>query len=189
MKDALSEKYTSIFLTYLLAEGEVKKGDFREVIKSTTTIDKLVTKFEQEGFITVKKEFAGRRIHVISLTPKGRSVAEQLKRAEEAAKGVVIHEEEGRIEITNVPEEWRNKWKNLHALFHVNVFEDHVTIMETNHRGTGKPRTFNIYVKENGEKHLRLYCELDESFDCYHIGYALTLAAVQDMFARVRGGK
>ena len=87
MEDMLSEKYASIFLTYLLAKGEAKKGDFREVIKSTTTIDKLVTKFEQGGFITVEKEFAGRRIHVISLTPKGSAVAEQLKRAEEAARG------------------------------------------------------------------------------------------------------
>ena len=41
----------------------------------------------------------------------------------------------------------------------------------------------------NGHGQLRLWCELDESFDCYHIGYAMTLAPVQDMFARVRGGK
>ncbi len=45
------------------------------------------------------------------------------------------------------------------------------------------------YVRENGQGHLRLWCELDESFDCYHIGYALTLAPVQEMFVRVRGGK
>ncbi len=31
--------------------------------------------------------------------------------------------------------------------------------------------------------------DCNESFDCYHIGYALTLADVQDMFARVRGGE
>ena len=131
----------------------------------------------------------GRKSYQISLTPKGRQVAEQLKKAEEAASGIVIHEDEGRIEISNVPEEWKEKWKHLHALIHVNVYDDHVTIMETNHEGTGKERIFNIYIRENGHGQLRLWCELDESFDCYHIGYALTLAPVQDMFARVRGGK
>ena len=101
---------------------------------------------------------------------------------------MIVHERERRIEV-QVLEDWGEKWKNLRALFHVNVYEDHVTIMETNHEGTGKPKTFNIYVRENGQGYLRLWCELDESFDCHHVGYALTLAPVQDMFARVRGGK
>ena len=91
----------------------------------------------------------GPRKYSISLTSKGHAVAEQLKKAEEAASGIVIHEDEGRIEISNVPEEWKEKWKNLHALIHVNVYDDYVTIMETNHEGTGKERIFNIYIREN----------------------------------------
>ncbi len=71
----------------------------------------------------------------------------------------------------------------------MNVYEDHITLMDSNYHGTGKERIFNIYVKENGQGHLRLWCEADKSLDCFHVGYALTLAPVQDMFARVRGGK
>ena len=185
MEDMLSEKYASIFLTYLLAKREAKKGDFREVIKSTTTIDKLVTKFEQGGFITVEKEFAGRRIHVISLTPKGRSVAEQLKRAEEAASGVVIHEEEGRAEIRTIDaENWAKRFqedtKGMSLLYHVNVFEDHITIgQEIN----GKTHITNIYVRVNGKGIMRLWCEEDESFECIHVQYAWTLPKVQEMYA------
>ncbi len=71
----------------------------------------------------------------------------------------------------------------------MNVYEDHITLMDSNYHGTGKERIFNIYVKENGQGHLGLWCEAEESFDYFHVGYALTLAPVQDMFARVRGGK
>ncbi len=179
----------SVMLFLMHAPSEVKKSDLFSIIKSHQVLDKLLTALANDGYILYRSNEIGPKKYSISLTPKGRQVAEQLKKAEEAAKGLVIHEEEGRIEISNIPEEWKDKWKNLHALFHVNVFEDHVTILETNHQGTGRSRTFNIYVKENGHGHLRLYCEADESFDCYHIGYALTLAPVQDMFARVRGGK
>ncbi|EQD30608.1 hypothetical protein B2A_14067 [mine drainage metagenome] len=158
------------------------------MVKSHHILDKVLRALEENGFLTVEVTKIGPPIYTITLTDRGKAVAEQLKRAEEAAKGAIIFEEEGRIEV-KVPEEWREKWKNLHALFHVNVYEDHVTIMETNHEGTGRERIFNIYIRENGQGHLRLWCEEDESFDCYHVGYALTLAAVQDMFARVRGGK
>lgn len=164
------------------------KHELFDVVTSNQTLDKLLDALEGDGYITKKLSEYGRRTYEITLTPKGHAVAEQLKRAEEAARGATVFENEGRIEV-QVPEEWREKWKNLHALFHVNVYEDHVTIMETNHEGTGRERIFNIYIRENGQGHLRLWCEEDESFDCYHVGYALTLAPVQDMFARVRGGK
>ncbi len=182
-------KHASSVLFFLLERGKIKKSQLSEIIKNPQTYSAIVSKLMDAGLIMSTEEIIGRRVVYLTLSEKGRSVAEQLKRAEETAKGVTIHEEEGRIEITKVPDEWREKWKNLHALFHVNVYEDHVTIMETNHKGSGRSRTFNIYVKENGYGHLRLWCEEDESFDCYHVGYALTLAAVQDMFARVRGGK
>lgn len=186
---SISEKYAISALRYILEKGKIKKTDLLQVITSSWTLDKLIPKLERDGLIDVKESVVGRRTYTLSLTPKGRSVAEQLKRAEEAAKGIVINGKEDRIKITNAPEEWRDKWKNLHALFRVNILEDHVTILETNREGTGKPGTFNICVRENGKGHLRLWCELDESFNCYHVGYTLTLAPVQDMFARVRGGK
>ena len=174
---------------FILEKGKIKKTDLSEIIPNPQTYNRMVDELYKADLVSIEEKIMGRKTVILSLTEKGREVAEQLKKAEAAAKGLTIHEEEGRIEIKNVPEEWKEKWKNLRALFHVNVFEDHVTIMETNHEGTGRERIFNIYVRENGQGHLRLWCEADESFDCHHIGYALTLAPVQDMFARVRGGK
>jgi DNA-binding PadR family transcriptional regulator len=187
--DSLDLKHAKSLLIALSKVEEAKKSDFFGIIKSHQVLDNLLNSLQKDNYLIIKESQVGPKKYSISLTPKGRSVAEQLKRAEEAAKGVVIHEDESRIEVSDIPEMWREKWKNLHALIHVNVFDDHVTIMETNHEGSGKERIFNIYVRENGQGHLRLWCELDESFDCYHVGYALTLAPVQDMFARVRGGK
>ncbi|MDS0257473.1 hypothetical protein ApAK_07315 [Thermoplasmatales archaeon AK] len=162
--------------------------ELKTVVSGYDTLRNLVRELQDLDLVRKIETFEDRRKLIVSLTDKGRAVAEQLKKAEEAASGVKIYENEGRIEISNIPEGWREKWKNLHALIHVNVFEDHITIKETNGEN-GKDRIFNIYIRENGHGHLRLWCELDESFDCYHIGYALTLADVQDMFARVRGGK
>ncbi len=187
--DALDFRYAKSVILKLLEKDTFMKSELFTIVTSNQTLDKLLDALEKDGYVSKISSKYGRRTYSISLTDRGRSVAEQLKRAEEAAKGVVIHEDESRIEVSDIPEMWREKWKNLHALIHVNVFDDHVTIMETNHEGSGKERIFNIYVRENGQGHLRLWCELDESFDCYHVGYALTLAPVQDMFARVRGGK
>jgi len=184
---SLNLRFSNSVLVKLL-QGNCLKTSLQSIVKNLYSLDKLLTELEKDGLITIDKKPFGKNIQEVSLTPKGHAVAEQLKRAEEAAEGATVFEDEGRIEV-QVPEEWREKWKNLHALFHVNVYEDHVTIMETNHEGTGRERIFNIYIRENGQGHLRLWCEEDESFDCYHVGYALTLAPVQDMFARVRGGK
>jgi DNA-binding MarR family transcriptional regulator len=132
---SISEKYAISALRYILEKGKIKKTDLLQVITSSWTLDKLIPKLERDGLIDVKESVVGRRTYTLSLTPKGRSVAEQLKRAEEAAKGIVINGKEDRIKITNAPEEWRDKWKNLHALFRVNILEDHVTILETNREG------------------------------------------------------
>jgi DNA-binding MarR family transcriptional regulator len=148
---SLSEKYAVDVLKYILQKGNIKKSDLLEIITSSWTLDKLIPKLEKDELISLSESVVGRRTYSISLTPKCRAVAEQLKKTDEAAKGVIIHEDEGRIEISKIPEEWKERWKNLHVLFRVNVYEDHITLMDSNYHGTGKERIFNIYVKENGQ--------------------------------------
>jgi DNA-binding MarR family transcriptional regulator len=189
MVSAIEERHASEILLFLLERGEIKKTDLLKVVSSSDSLSRVLRILNEDGFINIETKIAGRKIIHINLTPKGRAVAEQIKKADEAARGIVIHEDEGKVEVSNTPSEWKEKWKNLHALIRVNVYDEHVSIMETNHEGTGKERIFNIYIRENEHGQFRLWCELDESFDCYHVGYALTLAPVQDMFARVRGGK
>ena len=54
---------------------------------------------------------------------------------------------------------------------HLNVYDDHVTIIDYDLR-----RTLNIYFKEEG-----VWCEYDESEDCPHIEYVLTIPKVQEI--------
>ena len=186
--ECLDLPYSKSLILSLLGKNGVTMSSLQSIATSYNTEHKLIQSCQKHWLVNITDLIAGRKTRFVSLTSKGLLVAEQLRKAEAAAKGATIFKEEGRAEV-RVPEEWREKWKNLHALFHVNVYEDHVTIMETNHGGTGKERIFNIYVRENGHGHMRLWCEEDESFDCYHVGYALTFEPVQEMFVRVRGGK
>jgi len=55
-------------------------------------MDKLLPKLEAEGLISMKEEILGRRTYLVSLTDKGQAVAEQLKKAEQVAKGGEISE-------------------------------------------------------------------------------------------------
>lgn len=168
---------------------EAKKQDLYEIVKSHQVLDNLLDALKEDGYVLITLNPVGPKVYSIELTEKGRLVAEHLKKTQDIARGVTIHEDEGRIEINEPPEDFMNKWRNLPELFHVNVYQDHVTIKETPPDGKGRARIFNIYIRENGQGHLRLWCEADEAFDCYHIGYALTLAPVQEMFVRIRGGK
>ena len=69
--------------------------------------------------------------------------------------------------------------KNLTMLFHVNVMDDHITVEEVK---PGKvSRIFNIYIRQNGNGEFRLWCEHDNSYECWHVKAAWTYPHVQKM--------
>ena len=83
MDNSFSEKYFVTVLRYLLERGTVKKYDLKAVMKSSNSIDKLVPKLEKDALIIIKEEMLGRKTYLISLTPKGRIIAENLAHLEE----------------------------------------------------------------------------------------------------------
>jgi DNA-binding MarR family transcriptional regulator len=195
--EVLGQKHASTLLLFLLERGPVTQVALLEVIPSNLTLSRLGELLERNGLIEIKREFAGRRKYTYSLTPKGRQVAEQLKRAEEAAKGKIpsTPEEESRITVeTNekgekiyvLTEEYRREQeerrKRLSALVHVNVMDDHITFKETNYGGKGKDRILSVYVKLNHSGNLKLWCDADESFDCWHVNEAWSLPEVREMY-------
>ncbi len=189
---SLNERNVSSLLVFLLDKTVAKKSDLSSVITNPYKLTDILNKLAMDGLLTMDESKFGRKSYQISLTPKGRQVAEQLKKAEEAARGVVIHEDEGRAEISaGDAEEWARKFseatKGMSLLYHVNVYEDHVTIGQEK---DGKTHIINIYVKVNGKGIMRLWCEEDESFECIHTQYAWSLPKVQEMYANmVRNGK
>lgn len=168
----MSEKYVIDTLRYIYEKGTIKKADLLEIITSSWTLDKLVPKLEKDGLIKVEVSKMGRKTYTISLTNKGRAVAEQLKRAEEAARGENVYD---------MPQDFDKEFENLSAMVHLNVLDDHVAITEHNYDNSGKDRIVMVYVKINGKGVMRLFCEADEVFECKHTRFAWGLPDTQEM--------
>ncbi|MCW6168592.1 MAG: hypothetical protein LVQ94_02395 [Thermoplasmatales archaeon] len=75
---ALSEKHAVLVLLGLLDSGEVSKMTIMKFGPSINTIDALLDTLKKEDLLSVKEERRGRRVFLISLTEKGRKVAEIL---------------------------------------------------------------------------------------------------------------
>ncbi len=121
------------------------------------------------AYITVEEKIVGRRTYEISLTDKGIAYALQLKRAEEVAKGEIT--EEGAQ--FKMPPDWRDRFKGLSAMTHLNVLDDHVAIQEIDHSGK-TTSVIMVYVKRINS-HFELWCEKDESKECRHVDFAWSL--------------
>ena len=182
--DSLSEKYSNLLLSYLLSKEKFLKTDLQVIVTNIQTLDKLLNKFQNDNLIKIEKKIIGRRTFEISLTDKGRRVAEQLKKAQEIANSPTIEiKEMDDLDLTMTDEE-AEMAKHLNLLFHINVMDDHITVEEVK---PGKPsRIFNIYVKRNGNGEFRLWCEHDDSYYCWHVEEVWTYHHVQKMMMRYK---
>ena len=162
----LAKKHVSTVLLFLLEKGTVKKTDIVSVVHSNTTVDKLTTELSSEGFIEIKKEFAGRKTYEISLTPKGRSVAEQLKRAEEAAKGkkfifpdkfavITFLDKQGSSTLNELKEEFHEAAEIVRELESLKVIRQEID-------SSKHPPVNRIVLTEKGEMAARKLRELEE---------------------------
>ena len=184
--DSLDLKYSKSVLLQIYSFNEpIAKKDLGKVVKSHQVLDNLLVNLEKDGYIHISSNIVGPRVFKISLTDKGRAVARKLKEAEEVAESpadqeaeAIIHFDGEDINIKLEPEERKNS-KYLKILIHSNVLDDHITVEE------GIPgratRIFNIYIRQNGHGYFRLWCEADNSFDCWHVKEAWTYPAVQKM--------
>ena len=177
---SLDNKFTSSVLRFLYeADKPVIKSALSKVVNSPYTLSKLLETLADDGLINYSLNEFGRKSYNISLTDKGRKVAEQLKKVEEVANSPsveITEKDEPDLEMT---EEEAEMAKHLNLLFHINVVDDHITVEEVK---PGKPhRIFNIYVKRNGSGYFRLWCEHDDSYECWHVKAAWTYPQVQKM--------
>lgn len=97
--DILAEKYASSVLKFLSEHGRVKKKDLRHIVKTVSTLDKLLNVLAEQGYIELKSRIEGRRTYSITLTHKGLAFANKIKAAEDVASGAAIPKESITIEI------------------------------------------------------------------------------------------
>ena len=142
MADALSSRHATVVLLYLLEKGQIKKTDLLDVISSSDSLSKSLRDMEAENLIKISVKIIGRKVIFIELTPKGRQVAEQLKKAQEIAEkpSVEIEESSPKIGIT---EEAASHVQELRLLYHTNVLDDHVTISEIPRNGGRTRRRYS----------------------------------------------
>ena len=185
MVNILDLRHSSKILLFLLQNGQIKKTELLSVISSSDSLSSSLRKMDEEGLIKIETKVIGRKTIFISLTEKGRELAEQLKKAEDMVNSPAIENKKiDDLDLTMTDEE-AEMAKHLNLLFHINVMDDHITVEEVK---PGKPsRIFNIYVKRNGNGEFRLWCEHDNSYDCWHVKAAWTYPHVQKMMMHYRG--
>ena len=172
----LSQKHAISVLLFLLDRGSVKQNELLEVIPSNLTIEKLGNSLREAGLINITHQMIGRKIFIYSLSERGHVVALKLKETLEAAEE--INNEKN---ILEVPPNYDSLFRNLSIQGSLNVLDDHIAINETNWDRAGHDRVVLVYVKLNGHNIMRLWCEVDQTFECVHTKYAWSLPDVQEM--------
>ena len=184
-------KHGSSILIYLLKNGEVPITDFAKINIGPTSYYRSLSHLEVDGLVKRRETINRRKIVLVSLTEKGKEFAEKLVELEKVAESPADQEAEGVIHIDGeeinvalTPEERENS-QYLKFLFHFNVMDNHITVEEA---VPGKrSRIFNIYVKQNGHGIFRLWCEADDSYECWHVREAWTYPQVQKMMTQYKG--
>ncbi len=168
---------TSI-LIYLLDHQDVPVTKFTKQFHiSPPTAYRTLSKLEEDNLIVRKEILKKRRLVKISITDKGREVALTLSKLE-----LVDNKPPDVIKLRQ--EDYLNfsqNTKNISVLSHLNVLDDHVALHEENYDHNGHDRVIFVYVKVNGNGIMRLWCEVDNSYTCWHVKYAWTLPDVQAM--------
>ena len=81
MVDPLDIRHGNKILLFLLERGEIKKTDLLEIMSSSDSLSKSLQDLINTGLIKSETKIMGRKIILTKLTPLGRKVAEQLKKA------------------------------------------------------------------------------------------------------------
>ena len=79
----LSEKHAVSVLLGIFDNGEVRKMQIMDFGPSINTIDSLLNVLSHDDLIVMREEMKGRRTFLISLSDKGKKVAEKLNKIRE----------------------------------------------------------------------------------------------------------
>ncbi len=97
--NSLDLKYAKSVLIRLKDATNAKKSDLFSIVKSHQVLDNLLEALENDGYITVEENSVGPKKYSISLTPKGKAIAMELKKADDIASGRSIPKESISVEL------------------------------------------------------------------------------------------
>ena len=145
--------------------------DLIHVATNWRSIVSAVARLTEAGYLETTREVGGRRTYTITLTAKGRAVAEQLRHVEAVASGKVIAHISP--ETTRRLRDWLTHVTIMH---HVNIIDDVIRVGDWH---GGKKRIADVQVKTVG-KRLRLFCDLCRSESCEHVDFVWVIPAVRE---------
>jgi len=86
MKDLPLSNHRQLILLFLYEHGKINKSELGEAITSPPILNRELEKMELDGLLTITESRIGRRTYKVELTPKGRAVAEQIRRISEVGQ-------------------------------------------------------------------------------------------------------
>jgi len=167
-------KHAQAILLYIYDNQEIPITQLSKLVKNSQTYSRTVHLFEEDGIIKSRELIHNRRYVMISLTDKGIKLAEGLRKAEQEVFGG------NNSEVPTLPSNYDDQFNNLSVLTPMNA-HDYIAVKDLNYDGTGHDRVVYVYIKPNGNNILRLWCELDKTYNCVHTRYAWSLPDVQAM--------
>ena len=81
MVEPLDIRHGNKILLFLLERGEIKKTELLEIISSSDSLSKSLQDLINAGLIESETKVMGRKVILTKLTPLGKKVAAQLKKA------------------------------------------------------------------------------------------------------------
>ena len=169
--DSLDRKHAkSVLLSLYGQENElpIVKSKLNTIVKSHQVLDNLLYHLKEDSYISIVETKIGPPKFNISLTDKGRQVAEQLKNAELAGQGRLVKAffsrpmlvlmflgRVGRATVSQIKEEIPGSYEDLEELKKMNLITS--KIEEKN----GNMENF-VMLTEKGEEALRKAKELEE---------------------------
>ncbi len=173
-RTAIPEKAQLILLKLYDLNREVTKSTLLKIVPNMYSLEKNLRLLQEEGLVNIREEVIIRRSYMISLTEKGKSVAAQLRKAEEAVKGIPQPID---TSTRKVEQDFIDFMEKASQIVKAKAYDDHV-IMED--ASINDRVTLLLKHDENGIP--RLWCDRHQSFECFHTKYSWTLRDVQEMY-------
>lgn len=163
----MNEKYANALLTFLLKqEKPVKKTGLSKVVSNPYKLTDLLLLLQKDGFISVTESKIGKKSYEISLTLKGRDVAEQLRRVDQVARGkkfrfpdkfslIMYLNKMGPTPIDEIMEEFARAYDILTELKTLKVIDSEID-------KTKYPPVSVISLTEKGKKIAKYLDKIDE---------------------------
>ncbi len=167
--DSLDLKHAKSVLLFIFDNGTLMKSNLFHIVKSHQVLDNLLESLENDGYLIINKNEKGPKKYTITLTPKGKSVAQKLKEAEEIASGkpvsnpLITRDHMVLIYLLNNGETLLSKLKEWfpEAYSSVDLLKQ-LSLVETKIEKEKSPQEMIVFLTEKGKKVARFLKEIEE---------------------------